>query len=135
MTSDSTSKINFEIGMSPFLSATSVAGDDDNTEEDDLLTADEYWREYLDEMARKNIIEKLVREALYPRKLWKMNIFSFLYFSSKRYATYPASDRAPGQAASQIVVDGRAPPDAVLVLGLAVVHRVGNTHVAASSDV
>ena len=61
---DSSSEINFEIPMSPALSATSVAGDDDNIEEDDLLTADEYWREYLDEMARKKIIEKLVREGL-----------------------------------------------------------------------
>lgn len=48
------------------LQATSVAGDEDNTEEDDLLTADEYWREYLDEMARKNIIEKLIQPLVKP---------------------------------------------------------------------
>ena len=41
-------------------SVPSVGADDDDIEEDDLLTADEYWREYLNEMARKKVIEKLV---------------------------------------------------------------------------
>ena len=41
-------------------SVPSVGADVDDVEEDDLLTADEYWREYLNEMARKKVIEKLV---------------------------------------------------------------------------
>ena len=41
-------------------SVPSIGEVDDDIEEDDLFTADEYWREYLNEMARKKVIEKLV---------------------------------------------------------------------------
>ena len=46
-----------------FFSVPSLGEDEEEADEDDLLTADEYWREYLNEMARKKVIEKLVMRA------------------------------------------------------------------------
>jgi len=44
----------------------SIGEVDDDIEEDDLFTADEYWREYLNEMARKKVIEKLIQPLVSP---------------------------------------------------------------------
>jgi len=48
------------------LQVPSVGEDEEEADEDDLLTADEYWREYLNEMARKKVIEKLIQPLVAP---------------------------------------------------------------------
>ena len=73
-----------------FFSVPSLGEDEEEADEDDLLTADEYWREYLNEMARKKVIEKLVMKLSSTRsRLSKKGYHDYLAWCHYGQSMYP----------------------------------------------